>query len=219
MAPNKDFVRLLSKPQKLALAGIATRESLPARAVIYRADSVAEHVFIIERGVVKSFRDLPSGKRRIAAFWYAEDIFGLAEAGRYVNTLQTITPTSLYRLRRDGLMEMLQRDPELDIQLICKMAHEIRAAYRHTILVARRDAPGRMVMFLRTLMEQRHDTNSDTIDIPMTRSDIAAYLGISLEAVVRACHKLEKAGVVDFVGRHTAHVRNHAQFEKIAAAL
>jgi CRP-like cAMP-binding protein len=76
-----------------------------------------------------------------------------------------------------------------------------------------------MVMFLRTLMEQRHDASADTIDIPMTRSDIASYLGISLEAVVRACHKLEKAGVVDFVGRHTARILNHAQFDKIAAAL
>ena len=219
VTPSKEFVRVLSKPQRLALAGIATRERLPSRAIVYRGDTPAEHVFIIERGVVKSFRDLPSGKRRVAAFWYPEDIFGLAEAGRYVNTLQTITPVVLYRLRLDGLMELLKRDPELDLQLLCKLAHEIRIAYRHTILVARRDAPGRMVMFLRTLLEQQREAKTDVIDIPMTRSDIASYLGISLEAVVRACHKLKKAGVVDFVGLHTARILNPVQFDKMAAAL
>lgn len=219
-APDKKLVRLLSRPQKLALAGIATREQLPSRTIVYRADTPAEHVFIVERGMLKSYRDLPSGKRRIAAFWVAEDIFGMAEAGRYVNTLQAITPVSLYRMRLDRLMDLLRRDPVLECQLLCKLTHEIRVAYRHTILVTRRDAPGRLAMFLRTLEEQLPaDHASDTIPMPMSRSDTAAYLGLSLEAVVRACRKLEKAGIVKFEGLHAARILDRSQFDKLASTL
>jgi len=219
-APDKALVRLLSRPQRLALAGIATREQLTARTIVYHADTVAEHVFIVERGMLKSYRDLPSGKRRIAAFWVAEDIFGMAEAGRYVNTLQAVTPVSLYRMRLDRLMDLLRRDPELECQILCKLTHEIREAYRHTILVTRRDAPGRVAMFLRTLAEQLpRERHADVIPIPMSRSDIAAYLGISLEAVSRACRKLEKSGIVKFDGLHAARILDRAQFDKLASAL
>ena len=70
----------------------------PARTVVYRAGTPADSVFIIGDGVVKSFRDLPSGRRRIAAFFFARDLFGLAKAGRYVNTVQTLTPVRAYQL-------------------------------------------------------------------------------------------------------------------------
>jgi CRP-like cAMP-binding protein len=57
------------------------------------------------------------------------------------------------------------------------------------------------------------------IDIPMSRSDMANYLGLSLEAVSRACRTLERTGVVAFDGLHAARVVNRARLDKLAAAL
>ena len=75
---TREVVQLLSKRQQQQLAGIATRLRLPARMVLYREESLADWIFIVAHGVMKSFRDLPSGKRRVMAFLFPDDIFGYA---------------------------------------------------------------------------------------------------------------------------------------------
>src|SRR5258705_541033 len=76
-------VELLSEDQRQQLLRHASVRIVQPRTVIYRAAAPADSVFIIGEGVVKSFRDLPSGRRRIAAFLFARDLFGLAKAGHY----------------------------------------------------------------------------------------------------------------------------------------
>src|SRR3954468_19939227 len=99
-------VELLSEHQRQQLLRHAVVRVVPARTVVYRAAAPADSVFIIGEGVVKSFRDLPSGRRRIAAFLFPRDLFGLARAGQYVNTVQTITPARLYEIGVHGLAEL-----------------------------------------------------------------------------------------------------------------
>ena len=184
---TREVVQLLSKRQQQQLAGIATRLRLPARMVLYREESLADWIFIVAHGVMKSFRDLPSGKRRVMAFLFPDDIFGLAESGHYVNTTQSVTPVTLYRLEMGTLTAMLRRDSELEFQFLCKVTHELRESLHQTVVVGRRDAVGRLAMFLRMLeQETRQRGRASHIEIPMSRSDTANYLGLSLEAVSRA---------------------------------
>jgi CRP-like cAMP-binding protein len=219
LASTKAVVQLLSHPQRLQLGGIATRLRLPARKVLYREESMAEWIFIVAHGVAKSFRHLPSGKRRIMSFLFADDVFGLAECGRYVNTVQTVTPVVLYRIRLDLLLEMLRRDSTLEMQFLSKIAHELRESQRRTMILARRDAVGRLAMFLRMLEQREHRNGASPIEIPMNRSDTANFLGLSLEAVIRACRRLEHSGLVAFEGRHAARILNRRRFEDLASAI
>ena len=96
------LVELLSDAQREQLVRSATVREFPARTVVYRAGARADSVFIIGSGVVKSYRDLASGRRRIALFLFARDLFGLAEAGHYVNTVQTITPAASWTPRPEA---------------------------------------------------------------------------------------------------------------------
>jgi CRP/FNR family transcriptional regulator, anaerobic regulatory protein len=217
---NGEDVVHLSRRQRLQLAGISTQVHLPARMILYREESAAQWVFTVSRGVVKTFRDLPSGRRHVTAFLFADDVFGLAESGHYVNSAQSVTPVTLYRLRLDALTELLLHDPELHMFFLCKLAHELRRSQRHRIVVGRRDAIGRMAMFLRMLEQRAHeDGRRGGIEIPMTRSDTANYLGLSAETVSRASRALERNRIVTFAGVHAAKVVDRSQFEKLAAAV
>jgi len=212
-------VPLLSNRQRQELASIAARLNVPRRTIVYREHTPAESVFIVAHGVVKAFRDLPSGKRPVLAFHFAEDIFGLAENGFYVNTLQAVTDVSLFRMPLEVLTETLAGDAQLQLQFLVKVTHELRESQRHTIAIGRRDAVGRVASLLRTLADNTaRAEQSGTIDIPMTRSDIAGYLGLSLEAVSRACRRLEQSGIVNFVDRHRAQVRDRRQLDRLASA-
>jgi CRP-like cAMP-binding protein len=213
-------VELLSDAQREEVLRQASVRTLAARAMIYRAGASATSVFIIGTGVVKSYRELPSGRRRITAFLFARDIFGLAESGHYVNSLQTITPVRLYELDVDTLTRMFQQDAGLEFQFLCKTVHILREAQHHNIIVGRRDAVGKLAMLIALLLRQNERPHAQCeVVIPMTRSDIANYLGLSLESVVRASSRLERQGIVEFVDRHHARILDRRRFEALASNL
>src|SRR5688572_18130803 len=194
-------VGLLSSDQRSQIASIATSLEFPAGRLVYREGSNAQSVFMIADGIVKSFRDLPSGKRRVLAFLGADDVFGLAESGHYVNSVQTITSVTLYRMRVATLADVLRSDASLAVQFLCKVTHELRRSLRHTMIVARPDAMGRVAMLLRMLEQNSHPNRESQIEFPMSRLDAASYLGLSLEAVSRALSRLERSGIIAFDGR------------------
>jgi CRP-like cAMP-binding protein len=196
----------------------AVVRTLPARTTVYRAGETASSLFIIGEGAVKSFRDLRSGRRRIAAFLFARDLFGLAEAGSYVNTVQTITSARLYELDLEVLSDLFTRDSELELRFFCKAVHTLREAQHHTIIVGRRDAAGRLAMLLHLLLRQGPRTGDRReVEMPMTRSDMADYLGLTLESVVRASRQLERQGIIEFTGRHRARILDRRRFASLAS--
>jgi CRP/FNR family transcriptional regulator, anaerobic regulatory protein len=211
----------LTDRQRQELVGMATRLRLPPRTVPYEADSPAKYVFVVTEGVVKTFRDLPSGKRRITAFLYARDIFGLSKNERYVNTAQAVTRVTLYRIPLDPLRDVLKRDGDLQFKFLRKITHELREAQQRSVIVGRRDAIGRVAMFL-TMTRKKAEASSvsptDTIPLPMNRSDIADFLALSLEAVSRATAELERRQLVEFEAR-LARVLDEKRLAKLAAAL
>ena len=216
---TKHAVGLLSSRQRSQIARIATAVQYPAGKVVYREGSNAQSVFIIASGTVKLFRDLPSGKRPVMAFLFPDDVFGLAQGGRYVNSAQTITPATLYSMRVATLTDALRHDADLAFQFLCKVTHELTGSLRHTVIVTRRDALGRVTMFLRMLEQDSRHGQDSRIEVPVSRLDVANYLGLSLEAVSRALSQLERDGIIAFEGRRRVRVVDRTRFEKIAAAL
>jgi CRP-like cAMP-binding protein len=217
LPPIRPDAPLLTDDQRAQLARIATRVRVTPREVIYREETAASSVFIIAEGVVKAFKDLPSGRRWVTAFLFPADVFGLAENGQYVRTAQAVTAALLYKFDVNVLIETLKNDGDLQFKFLCKLTHEVREAQRQTILIGRKDAIGKLAMFIRQL--RREPDGSRDIDLPMTRSDIASYLGLSLESVSRATRALERRGVVCFPNRHMVRIIDQPQFDRIESTL
>ena len=115
---------------------------------------------------------------------------------------------------------MLLHDAALQFQLFVKLTHQLREAGRRAIVLGRRDAAGRFAMFLTMLLQHPPCTlRSTTVPVPMSRSDIADYLGLSLEAVSRATRTLTRDGIIDFADRHTVRIRDRAALDRLAAAV
>jgi CRP-like cAMP-binding protein len=210
---------VLTERQRIALSKIALRLRLPARKVIYREDGEAQSIYSVIEGFVKTYRDMPSGRRVIGSFLFPRDLFGLAHKGRYVNTAQAISAVTLYRFPLTDLVALLKQDGEMQFQFMLKVTHELREAQRRAILLGRRDAPGRLAMFVALMAEQPENVNREThsVSLPMTRSDIAAFLGLSLESVSRASAELERRELIEFEGRHVAKILDQARLAKLVA--
>jgi CRP/FNR family transcriptional regulator len=210
---------VLTPRQREELAQIGTRIRLNARKLIYREDAPADAVFHVAEGSVKCYRDLPSGKRALSAFLFTHDLFGLAERGRYLNTAQAITPVTLHRFSVSQLTLLLKHDADLQFQFLAKVTHELRESQRRAVLLNRRDAVGRLAMFIAAMGERsdlrpRHEPE---IALPMSRSDIASFLGLSLESVSRAATELKRRGVVEFSGRHQVTILDPRRLATLAS--
>ena len=213
-----NMVQLLTDKQQAELGTIATEVLLRARAPVYTAGSLAASIYIVQTGLVKVFRDLSNGRQQVLAFLFPGDVFGLAEDGRYVNSVETLLQTMIYRIPIDAVTDMFRRDGDLELRFLYKVTHELREAQRQEIITTRRDAVGRVVMFLQ-MLQRRHGDNSACIEIPMSRTDVARYLGLSAEAVSRAITQLRRDEIVSFPSLHVARILNRPRFDQIALAM
>ena len=212
---------LLTDFQRKTLEHIGERVHARARSVIYDAGDRADAVFVVIEGVLKSYRRLPSRKRALSAFLFRHDIFGLAERGRYLNCVQAVTPVTLHELPLAELIPLIQKDARLQFKFLMKVTQALREAQRRAILIGRRDAVGRMAMFLMMMRRQHHLAVGHDWDVPlpMSRADIASFLNLRRESVSRAARGLQRRGLVIFVSRHLARILDPASLEKLAAAV
>jgi CRP/FNR family transcriptional regulator len=209
----------LTEEQRARLAHIASMVRFKKGASIYREGDRADAVFNIISGVVKTQKSLPDGTRRIAAFLFEEDIFGLSEAGKYTNSAEAVTLVTAYRLPVSALETVLRGDTALEFHVICKLCHDLREAQRHAYLLGRHDALGRVVMFLQMLerIQVVKGESATELSLPMNRSEIADYIGISLEAVSRSFRTLTDRGVIAFRNKRHLRIIDRGQFENLAS--
>jgi CRP-like cAMP-binding protein len=212
--------QLLTDEERARLSVIASIVRFKKGAQIYRDGDRAEAIFNIVSGVVKSYRVLPDKTERIAAFLFADDLFGLAEEGRYTNATKAVTAVTAYRIPVPALESRLRKDAGLEFHVICKLCHELREAQRHALLLGRRNALARVAMFFRLLEHHQvaRDESAQEVYLPMTRSDVADYLGMSLEVVSRSFRRLESDGILSFKTRRSVKVMNRDRLEALAAS-
>ena len=180
------------------LATIATVMRVPAGAILCHAGHEAKAVFSITSGTLASFRERRDGTRKIFAFLFAEDLFGLARRGRYVNSVKTITPAVVFRMPSDALTGLLTRDATLQFRFLCKTTQVLRDAQRQALMTTVRDPVERVALFLAMLEEAEGEKRSerDPIHIPMTRQDVADYLNLTIGSIKAAVEALESRGLI-----------------------
>lgn len=205
---------LLDTAETERLARIASIVRFAKGTRIYAEGDKADAIYNLSEGEVKTFCALASGRRRVTAFLFPGDLVGLAVNGRYVSTAQAVRPVTAYRMPLTALDHLLRSDPALGHRFLCKLCHDLRSAQSHAVMLGRRDAEGKLAMFLQ---EFHADKSSASIFLPMTRSDVADYLGLSLEAVSRSFRKLQRGGIIRLGDRHIVEIVDQARFEKLVA--
>jgi CRP-like cAMP-binding protein len=211
--------QLLSEEVHARLAVLASIVRLNKGEEIYREGQPADAVFNIITGVVKAYKTAPDGSEHITTFLFPDDMFGLSEEGKYTNSTKALTPLALYRFPVPALRSRLAKDADLEFHVICKLLHELRETQRHAFLLGRRRALSKVAMFLQLLenLQAARGERTAEIYLPMNRSDIGEYVGMSLEAVSRAFRGLTARGIIKSRDRQHLKIADRSTFDKIAA--
>jgi CRP-like cAMP-binding protein len=218
LAPDIEPVHhRLSARQKSHLDLISSNQRLSAWTHIYERGEPAVWVYQVLEGVVSTFREMRTGRPHITGFLFERDLFGLAVNGLYASSARAVTRVKVRRAPADQLKALLQRDPELEFGMICKLTAAIRHAQRHTIAVGRRSPLERVAMFI-SMMEQAQvqiDQPPDVIDVPMSASDIADYLRLQVDALRRSFRELERRSIIVPEAPHRLHILDRDAFNRL----
>jgi CRP/FNR family transcriptional regulator len=147
----------------------------------------ADHFFNITSGTARLFKSLPDGRRQITGFAGRGHFLGLAVSNSYAFSAEAIEPVQYCRFSRAKLRMMLDDFPALEKRLLDVASNELVAAQEQMLLLGRKTARERVASFLlaRRLESAACVSPAVHVHLPMTRSDIADYLGLTIETVSR----------------------------------
>ncbi len=165
---------------------------------IFSQGDDANFIYLLTEGMVRTSHTLRNGERQILAFHWPGDLFGLAEHGKHVSSAETIAPSRVYRFPTVKLERFLRRNPKIADGFLVKAIHDLRKAQRQLIVMGRLDIPRRLAAFLLDCSAHDHffAPEERLLTLPMSRYDIADYLGTSAETVTRALARLEAHGML-----------------------
>lgn len=209
-------VSVLGEADRRQLAQICEIVHVKPGATIYRQGDEAASVYRLIRGTVKTSRRLGRTRRVLTAFLFPPDLFGLADAGCYLNGAVALSPVTAYRMPVGALERLLRRNAEIEYHFLCMACQALREAQRHAIALTRRSAASKVALFLDMIgHRQTESARAGEIRIVMRRSDIAGYTGLSVEAVSRALGALERGGVIALRNRHHVRIVDRERFDRL----
>jgi CRP-like cAMP-binding protein len=159
---------------------------------LFSAGDDADSVFVIVSGLVRTSMILSDGRRQIIEFHEAGDVLGVTLAKQHSLSAEAVNATRLQTVNRIWLQGVLSLQPHLCLSLIPLASRSMEAARRHLVLLGRMTARERLCTFLL----ERLKGEAGTVELPMSRSDIADYLGLTIETVSRTITQLRLEGVI-----------------------
>jgi CRP/FNR family nitrogen fixation transcriptional regulator len=165
---------------------------------IYGEKEPAEYVYQVRSGAVRSYKLLLDGRRQIGAFHLVGDIFGLENGGVHRFTAEAIVETTVRLIKRQSLEIVAESDAMVAKNLLSMTTNNLQHAEDHMLLLGRKTSLEKVAAFL--LEMDVRLTAAGVMALPMSRRDIADYLGLTLETVSRALSRLHELGILGFVG-------------------
>jgi len=209
--------QLLTDDERARLAKIAVLVRFGKGDQICREGDPAEAVFNVVSGVVTAYRALADGEH-VTSFLHCDDLFGLSEEGRYTNGTRAATPVVAYKIPLSAMRRILSTDADIDVDVIVKLCEDLRQTQRHALLLTQKRATTRLAMFL-DLQEHLQLSRGEAISeihLPMDRSSIAAYLGITLAALGRAFRTLSSKRIIYARNRRHVKILDREAFNRLA---
>jgi CRP/FNR family transcriptional regulator, nitrogen fixation regulation protein len=188
--------------------------SFPRNAEIYGENEPADYLYKVISGNVRTYRVLNDGRRQIGAFYLPGDIFGLEVGAEHQFSAEAISNAKVLVIKRSALVGLANRDGEVARQLWSFTARELRRVQDHALLLIK-SAQQRVASFLLEMAERA--ANADIIELPMSRQDIADYLGLTIETVSRTLTQLETESAIALPTSRRIVLRNRRALNELNA--
>jgi CRP/FNR family nitrogen fixation transcriptional regulator len=178
---------------------------------IFDEGQPADRVYQLISGSVRTCRILRDGRRQIEAFHFPGDVFGLESGEAYRAAAQTLGPALVRVMPRTALEALARERGDVARRLLELATESLRRCQDHVLMLGRRTACERVAALLLDLAE-RTDAHA-LLDVPMTRQDMADYLGLTIETVSRTFTQFQHDGLIALPTTRKVLLRNREALE------
>lgn len=183
---------------------------------IYFEGDEAGHCYRVKSGTVRLCKVTEDGRRQIAAFLTAGDLFGWTDHGGYGFSAEAVTDVTLEKFSRARIEDAVKAFPALGRHVLALLSTQLASAHGHLLLLGRMTAAERIANFLLEL--GRRQRNDGAVALAMCRKDIADYLGLTVETVSRTMNALKREGIIAFAEPENVRLKQSAALERLAMA-
>lgn len=182
---------------------------------VIEAGSANDAIIQVREGILRVVHILPDGRRHVACFLKAGDFYGLSEAEENQSSVEAITACTLTRYARRDFDAVLDSDATAGRQLLRLVCRQLAASDRMLLLLGRKTAEERLASFLMSFASPSVDGTA-RVFLPMSRADIADYLGLTIETVSRLVTRFRTAGWIRLLDAHTVSITSPQALETLA---
>jgi CRP/FNR family transcriptional regulator len=174
-------------------------QRLEAGQPLFHEGDPATQVYNVTEGALKLTKLLPDGRRQVLGFILPGDFLGISLGGEQAYGAEALQRTRMCRFSRSRFAYFAETHPQLEREVYKLAAHELAAAQAQMLLLGRKSALERVASFLLDLEERRRKAPGATagqVDLPMSRSEMADYLGLTKETVSRVFAELKSRQLI-----------------------
>ena len=205
-----------------ALDALVAFERIGARRLYTRNDEIfaegdtADCWFRVVSGAVRICKLMTDGRRHIAEFHFAGDCFGFDGLPERLFSAEAVTDAVIMRFPRRATERLIDDDPSLARTLREMTLRDLANAQIRMLMLGRMSAPERVAAFLLDMTERRGAGR--TLNLPMSRTDIADYLGLTIETICRVLSAFRREGMIDIPNAHRIELRDRAELAALGEA-
>jgi CRP/FNR family transcriptional regulator, nitrogen fixation regulation protein len=160
---------------------------------MFGEEEPAEYLYQVISGAVRTYRMLDDGRRQICAFYLPGDIFGVEAGDVHQSTAEAISDAQVLVVKRSSVLARAEHEKDLAKQLWMLTVRELQRVQQHSLVLIK-NAEERVAGFLLEMAER--NCGGASVELAMSRQDIADYLGLTIETVSRTFTHLVQSGVI-----------------------
>ena len=199
-----------SLAQSMQLMGATM--SFARNSEIFGENEPADYVYCVVSGSVRTYKILNDGRRQVGGFYLSGDIFGLEFVDAHTFSAEAIANSKVLVVKRSALTALAGRDAAIARELFALTGRELRRVQVRVMLLVK-SAQERVAGFLLEMAERA--CNENVVELPMSRQDIADYLGLTIETVSRTLTGLESAAAIEVPASRRIVLRNRSILNRL----
>lgn len=201
------------------MRALGTMQRLQPEQSVFHEGDPARRVFMVTLGSLKLYTLLADGRRQVTGFMFPGDFLGVSVDEEYAFSVEALEPTELWWFSREAFDRFVSNHPSVEHELYRLAAHELAAAQQQMVLLGRKSAAERLASFFLSLLERAERASGvpeTSFDLPMSRLDIADYLGLTKETVSRMLSDLRNRRLIRLRTQNHVEVVDRAGLRNMA---
>ena len=208
----------LNNDEMEKIASIARRKDMESHQYLFHQHSPANRVYNVIDGTVMVERTSSSGRRQILGFLFPGDFIGLTHSNYFEYSVKSLSKAQLCEFQREQLFALSEKLPKLKSNVEQISANVLARALDQIYILGQKKAHERLCFLFIQMLERMPGAIPQQINLPMTRQDIADYLGLTIETVSRSFAKLKQEGLIATPSPQRLQILDLEQTELLASA-